>query len=144
MKPSKPTIAYSTHSWGIRALHSLYCLLVSHFGRRLADNGFGATRLHPHLADIVAILRQIGPELHVLLVYRVLANMWEQEHCERSRKHTECRRHEDGVLASLDRVSVNVLVVQDAENLSPDVGADLADSGGDTVVLPTYCSCACL
>ena len=93
--------------------------------------------MNTHVASVVSVLGEVGLKLGILVVDGVLTDMWQEEESQECRENTECRRDEERILASLDRVRVLVPVVQNTEDLGSDEGANLAGGGCDSVVLAT-------
>lgn len=89
--------------------------------------------LQPHQRGVEAVGAEILPEADVLLVDGVLADVGQEEPGEGAGEDGEAGGDPERILALAG--GVGGVVLDDGEDPGADEGADLADGGGDAVVL---------
>jgi hypothetical protein len=78
-------------------------------GRKTLSTG---TCKKTETGDVVSVALKIYPELRVLFLNRVLADIWKKKQCHCRAEDAKTARNEEGVLTRLDRFSLRILIIQ--------------------------------
>ena len=98
--------------------------------------------LSPHGAPIISMCVQIVVEFDILFGNSILTDMWQSKECQGGAEDAERAGDEERILSGTG--CVRCIVLNDREDVAANKRSDLANRGGNAVVLASNAGSTCL